>query len=140
MEILDIGDVVEKTGFSVSTLRYYEEIGLITSIGRRGLRRQFSSDVLLQLRLVSMGKSAGFSLATLSRMFSPSGAPTLPRKDLHKRADALDQQIKELTRLSKTLRHVADCPAPSHLECRNFRRILNAVERPVRKTSAPFGQ
>ncbi|MGF6775459.1 DNA-binding transcriptional MerR regulator [Paraburkholderia sp. GAS334] len=35
---LDIGEVVHRSGVPASTLRFYEEKGLITSRGRRGLR------------------------------------------------------------------------------------------------------
>lgn len=47
MKFLDIGEVSAKSGIKPSALRYYEEIGLIFSISRHGLRRQFSSEVLL---------------------------------------------------------------------------------------------
>ena len=39
MKDLDIVEVSRRTGVPASTLRYYEEKGLIASIGRRGLRR-----------------------------------------------------------------------------------------------------
>ena len=129
MKILDIGEVSQKAGIPASTLRYYDEIGLISSIGRHGLRRQFSPSVLLQLALISMGKSAGFSLDDISAMFSGDGKPDLPRAELHERADALGQQIRELTALRDTLRHVADCPAPSHMECPTFRRLVKLAAR-----------
>jgi DNA-binding transcriptional MerR regulator len=60
MDVLDIGEVSERSGVPASTLRYYDEIGLISSIGRHGLRRQFGPDVLMQLALIALGKSAGF--------------------------------------------------------------------------------
>jgi DNA-binding transcriptional MerR regulator len=34
----------ERSGVPASTLRYYDEIGLIESLGRRGLRRQFGRE------------------------------------------------------------------------------------------------
>jgi DNA-binding transcriptional MerR regulator len=43
---LDINEVSKKVGVPASTLRFYEEKGLITSVGRRGLRRLFDPDVL----------------------------------------------------------------------------------------------
>ena len=49
MNLLDIGDVVEHSGLPPSALRYYEEIGLIRPMGRRGLRRQYDRDVLMTL-------------------------------------------------------------------------------------------
>ena len=130
MQVLDIGEVSRRSGVPPSTLRYYDDIGLIASIGRRGLRRQFGADVLLQLALIAMGKAAGFSLGEIGGIFSKDGAPQIPRQELHRRADDLDQQIRELQVLRDTLRHVADCPAPSHLECPTFRRMLDRAGRP----------
>ncbi|TLP45545.1 MerR family transcriptional regulator [Cohaesibacter sp. CAU 1516] len=136
MKFLDIGTVSEQTGLPSSTLRYYEEIGLIESVGRNGLRRQYEPRVLTQLSLIALGKSAGFSLEDIARMFGPEGQPDLPRDELHARADALDQQIKHMTALSNALRHVADCPAPSHMECQTFKRMVRIAGKrnPARKT------
>ena len=49
MKFLDIGEVAARTGIKPSALRYYEEAGLIASVSRHGLRRQFPPEVLLQL-------------------------------------------------------------------------------------------
>ena len=43
---LDIAEVAQRSGIPASTLRFYEEKGLIASTGRRGLRRLFDMDVL----------------------------------------------------------------------------------------------
>lgn len=58
-------------------------------------------------------------------MFGVNGLPDLPRDVLHQKADAIDRQIHDLTTLRDTLRHVADCPAPSHMECPTFRRLVD---------------
>lgn len=39
---LDITEVAQTSGIPTSTIRYYEEVGLITSTGRRGLKRLFA--------------------------------------------------------------------------------------------------
>lgn len=127
MKFLDIGEVAEKSGNKPSALRYYEEAGLISSVSRHGLRRQFAPEVLLQLKLIAMGKSAGFTLGEIAGMFGRNGMPDLPRATLHAKADEIDRQIRELTALRDTLRHVADCPAPSHMECPTFRRLVDAA-------------
>lgn len=129
MNLLDIGEVAAQSGLKPSALRHYEEAGLIASVARHGLRRQFAPDVLLQLRLIAMGKAAGFSLEEIAGMFGPSGAPSLPRDVLHARAEAIDRQIRDLVALRDTLRHVADCPAPSHMECPTFRRLVDLAGR-----------
>ncbi len=38
MKDLDIGLVVQRTGLTAATLRYYEKVGLIRPSGRKGLR------------------------------------------------------------------------------------------------------
>jgi DNA-binding transcriptional MerR regulator len=142
MKILDIREIADRSGVPPSTLRYYEESGLIASVARHGLRRQFEPETLLQLALIAMGKAAGFSLKEISGMFSKDGTPNLPRAVLHERADRLDRQIRSLTALRNALRHVADCRAPSHLECPKFRRLLRfaaARRRPKHSRSATFG-
>ncbi len=125
MKFLDIGEVAEQTGIRPSALRYYEEIGLISSIARHGLRRQFPPEVLLQLKLIAMGRTAGFSLEEIAGMFGKDGLPHPQRPALHDKADSLDRQIREMTVLRDLLRHVADCPAPSHMECPTFRRLVD---------------
>lgn len=129
MKLLDIGEVCEKAGLRPSALRYYEEIGLISSISRNGLRRQFAPEIVTQLTLISMGKSAGFSLDDIAGMFGRGGQPELPRETLHQKADDLDRQIAELKVMRDLLRHVADCPAPTHMECPTFRRLVTVAAR-----------
>lgn len=129
MRVLDIGEVARRSGVVPSTLRYYEEIGLISSLGRHGLRRQFDADVLLKLSLIAMGKAAGFSLEEIAGMFGRDGRPDIPRDQLRVRADELQRQMVELRTLRDILRHVADCPAPSHLECPTFRKLMQAASR-----------
>jgi DNA-binding transcriptional MerR regulator len=137
MQILDIGEVAERSGVPPSALRYYEEIGLIRSLRRHGLRRQFDADVLLKLSLIELGKTAGFSLAEIAGMFGHDGRPDIPRRHLHAKADELQRQILDLRMLRDALRHVADCPAPTHLECPTFRKLLKGAtrRRVIRQTS-----
>lgn len=129
MKLLDIGEVSERSGVSPSALRYYEEIALIAPVARKGLRRQYAPEILLQLTLIGMGKSAGFSLEDIAGMFGSNGRPDLPRPLLHQKADEIDRQIRRLRALRDTLHHVADCPAESHLECPTFRRLVRAAGR-----------
>lgn len=127
MNLIDIGILSKASGVATSTLRYYEEIGLIRSVARNGLRRQYTEDTLVQLALISLGKSAGFSLEEIGSMFDKDRKPNLPRSTLSERADELDRQARRLKALSNMLRHVAECPAPSHLECPKFLKLLRAA-------------
>ncbi|MBK0399022.1 helix-turn-helix domain-containing protein [Limibaculum sp. M0105] len=124
MKIFDIGELADRTGVAVSTLRYYDEIGLLSSIGRRGLRRQFGPDAELQVALISLCKKAGFSLTEITAFLADADCRDLPRDALRERADQIDRQIRELGTMRDLLVHVADCPARTHLECPKFRKIL----------------
>jgi len=126
---IDIAEVAQRSGVPASTLRYYEEIGLIASLGRRGLRRQFDADVLLKLSLISLGKAAGFSLVEIASLFGADGRPDLPRDRFRAKADELQRQILDLRALRDMLRPIADCPAPTHLECKTFRGLLKSATR-----------
>ena len=129
MKFLDIGEISRRTGIPPSTLRYYEEIGLIAPVGRHGLRRQYGPETLTQLSFILLGKTAGFSLREITGIFDRRGRASLPRPALRRKADDLDRQIRRLATLRDTLRHVAECKAPSHLECPTFRRLLKASTR-----------
>jgi DNA-binding transcriptional MerR regulator len=124
---MDISELAKRSGIPASTLRYYEEKGLIASTGRHGLRRVFGESVLERLALVQLGAAAGFSLDEMARMFAPDGRPRIDRGLLAARAKDLDGTIRRLTAMRDGLRHAAACPAPSHLECPTFRRLLRAA-------------
>jgi DNA-binding transcriptional MerR regulator len=128
MRHLDIGEVAHASGLPASTLRFYEDKGLIASTGRRGLRRLFDPGVLERLALIALGRASGFSLDEISHMFAPEGQPRIDRKMLAAKADELDRTIRQLSAMRDSLRHAAACPAPSHMECPTFRRILKAAE------------
>jgi DNA-binding transcriptional MerR regulator len=123
----DIAEVARRSGLPASALRFYEEKGLIAAVGRRGLRRLFDPSVLERLKLIALGRAAGFSLAEIARMFAPDGRLRIDRRQLAARADELDRTIRELTALRSSLRHAAACPAKDHLECPSFRRLLRAA-------------
>lgn len=137
MKLLDIGEVAELCGLPASTLRFYEEKGLIASVGRRGLRRLFEGEALDRLSLIALGRSAGFSLDEIGDMLGLDGPPRIDRARLADRADELDQTIRRLTALSKALRHAAECPAPSHMECPTFNRLRRAAVARGREARSP---
>ena len=124
---LDIAEVAQQSGVPASALRFYEEKGLIASTGRRGLRRLFDPGVIERLALISLGRASGFSLDEIAHMFAPEGQPRLDRQMLAAKADELDKTIRKLSVMRDSLRHAAVCPAPSHMECPTFRRIVRAA-------------
>ncbi|HET6565970.1 MAG TPA: helix-turn-helix domain-containing protein [Xanthomonadales bacterium] len=128
---MDISEVANQSGLPASTLRYYEEIGLVRSVGRKGLKRLFENQVLERLALISLGQAAGFSLDEIRRMIGLDGQPQIDRALLMRKAEQLDASIKQLTRMRDGLQHAAVCSAPSHMECPTFKRLLGLASAGV---------
>ncbi|MQA38918.1 helix-turn-helix domain-containing protein [Rugamonas aquatica] len=129
MASMDIAEVARISGMPASALRYYEEKGLIVSVGRRGLRRLFDDGVLEKLALIALGRASGFSLDEIGGMFGPDGDLRIDRQLLTAKADELERTIKKLSAMRDGLRHAAVCKAANHLECPTFRRILRITAR-----------
>jgi DNA-binding transcriptional MerR regulator len=127
--MLEIDEVARQSGLPASTLRFYEKEGLISSVGRRGIRRIFEPDILIRLSLIQLGQKAGFSLSQIASMLGSSGTPQIDREKLQQQAKLLEEKIHELTSLRRVLLHVTTCTAPSHLECPTFQRLMRRGTR-----------
>ncbi|MGN6574798.1 MAG: MerR family transcriptional regulator [Nocardioides sp.] len=103
-----IGEVAERTGLSLRTIRYYEEVGLVTPSGRTagGFRLYAESDVA-RLLLIRRMKPLGFSLDEMRDVLAvldeldaaPDGArrdDLIARLEAHRR-DA-DERVEQLQR------------------------------------------
>lgn len=134
---LDIGEVVRLTGVRPSTLRFYEEKGLIKSTGRYGLRRLFKSHVLQQLDFIALGRHAGLSLDDIASMFTTEGKLQVNREFLFNKADEIEKSIRKLMAVQNTLLHVAKCSAPNHMECPKFQRLLRVAGKRKVDTGKP---
>lgn len=126
---MDIGDVSKKSGISTSTLRFYEEKGLIASTDRKGLRRQYHSSILEKLALITLAKQAGFKLEELSELFKNQKKIQLDKIQLKKKANEIDRKIKQMEAVRDGLIHAGECKAPSHLECPTFQRLLSLATK-----------
>ena len=125
MRELDIGQVTALSGMPPSALRFYEKKGLITAIGRNGLRRQYREDVLITLQLISLGKMAGFTLSEIAAMIGTQGALMLDREKLHAKALEIDKTLRRLKQVSLGLKHVAKCREQDHSQCPEFNKIVS---------------
>lgn len=111
MKWLLIGQVAKRTGLSAPTIRYYEEIGLLTKPKRSpsGYRR-YSVEVLDQLRFVQLAKKLGLSLEEVQPLIRLIGTGTPPSATLlphvRRHVAAADRRIRELKRFRAHLRAV----------------------------------
>ena len=137
MPTLDISEVSKRVNVPASTLRFYEERGLIESVGRRGLHRLFEANVVERLALIGLGRAAGFSLEEIAALLKDGSR--IDRRALAAKAEELDAAIKKLTKMRDGLRHAAACRAPSHMECPTFRRLLRAAQKGAIHAEASLG-
>lgn len=121
---MDISQVAKQSGVPASTLRFYEEKGLISSVGRQGIRRVFAASVMERLELIALGRVAGFSLEEIASILGSEENPNIDRDLLQQKACELDNTIQKLVAMRDGLQHAAACKAPSHLECPRFRRLM----------------
>lgn len=134
---MDIAEVARRSGVPASTLRYYEERGLISSVGRRGLRRTFDPGVLRQLALIALARGVGFSLDEIRSLVGAAGK--LDRSMLEAKAAELDAAISKMMAMRDELRKALACPAPSHLECPTFQRLLEVAATTRHRRKATIG-
>jgi DNA-binding transcriptional MerR regulator len=123
MALVDIGAVSRATGLAPSALRYYEEHGLLHSVARKGLRRQYEPEVVDRLAVILLCRDTGFTLAETAALLATRGDPGW--KDLVRRKlDQTRRQAADLQRIAEGLDHALDCPNPNVLQCRHFRAEL----------------
>ena len=114
-----IGDMSRETGLSVSTLRYYEKLGLLAPVPRSaGNIRQYGEADLERLRMLECLKNTGMALKDIRTFFSwcDEGDSTLPARYqmfLERRAETL----RQISLLQKELRHI-------EYKCEFYRRAL----------------
>jgi MerR family redox-sensitive transcriptional activator SoxR len=61
-DVLSIGEVADRTGVTISTLRFYEAEGLISSARSAGGQRRFPRDALRRIAFIRVAQQIGLSL------------------------------------------------------------------------------
>jgi len=96
MAELTIRQVARETGLRTSTLRYYEEIGLLPIAARRSGQRVYNSDILQRLAVIHTAQQAGFSLTEITILVNEILPNPTPSSQWH---DLLQRKLMELNRL-----------------------------------------
>jgi DNA-binding transcriptional MerR regulator len=135
--LLDIGEVAARSGMAASALRFYEREQIIASVDRKGLRRQFSPDVLTTLGVVAMCRRAGFTLEEIKALLATGGRPTWKAFVAQKR-DEVRAQAAHLDTIADQLDHALCCPSANVFDCEHFRAALDGAlpMAPVRSDPA----
>jgi DNA-binding transcriptional MerR regulator len=125
-EPIDIGEVRGRTGLPASTLHYYERHGLISSVERAGLRRQYAPDTIERVAVIVLCQRAGFSLDEIAELLATGGESGW--KDLvQTKLAKVRSQIRDLRVIERGLTHALRCPSDNVLRCEHFCAELDAV-------------
>jgi DNA-binding transcriptional MerR regulator len=110
-----IGEVAERSGFSASALRYYEEIGLVEPSGRSaGGYRLYDDRAMDRLAFISRAKQLGCSLEEITDLAGIwDGQQCAPvQRRFHdlvtQKIRTADAQVGELRVLAEQLRQAAE--------------------------------
>lgn len=80
--LVHIGEVVERTGLSHRTIRYYEEMGLVTPAGRTaGGFRLYDEAGIARLLLIMPMKPLGFSIEEIGELLTALDTVSSPETD-----------------------------------------------------------
>ncbi|MEL6982209.1 MAG: MerR family transcriptional regulator, partial [Actinomycetota bacterium] len=96
-ELLRIGQVVELSGTPATTIRYYEQLGLLVAATRVGGQRRFHASVIATLMVIRFCRVAGLSLEDVAIVLddrSPGRAST--RDVAARQIERIDAQMAEL--------------------------------------------
>ncbi len=96
-----IGQVAQASGVSVSVIRYYDELGLVTPVRRVGGQRRFGPDAVSRVAFIRRAQATGFSLTDIKGLLDDQdgGWPGLVDRqltELRRRRDELDVMISTL--------------------------------------------
>lgn len=125
-----ISDLAEEFGVTTRTVRYYEELGLLTPERSEGGRRIYSSREYTQLKLVLRGKRFGFSLDEIKEMVLLFDEDRTGEKQLKRTIEygseklaAVNERIAELTEIKGEIERLLS----------DFNGKLEAIQKEARQ-------
>lgn len=119
---LSIGELAERTGLSVSAIRYYEAQGLVTAERNAGGQRRFMRSDIRRLSFVLITQQFGFTIEQIRGQLQMLPQERTPNKDDWTRMSrgfrkALDQKIDTLSKLRDQLDGCIGCGCLSLRKC-----------------------
>ena len=129
---MNIGDVAAAAGLPAKTIRYYEDIGLITPNRSPNGYRSFTEAHLQKLAFIARARGLGFSIEqcrTLLALYEDRGRASADVKAVAERhLDEIDAKMAELADMRRELaRMVQACAGDQRPDC----PILAGLSRPV---------
>ena len=118
-----IGELAARAGVATSALRYYEQLGLISSERTAGGQRRYARAMLRRVAFVRAAQTVGLSLDEVRTALARLPDERTPSKTDWNKVSAtwirrIDERIAELERLRETLNNCVGCGCLSLRTCR----------------------
>jgi MerR family transcriptional regulator, copper efflux regulator len=119
---MNIGTAARQSGLPPKTIRYYEDIGLLTADRAANGYRDYSSEDVHRLRFVQRSRSLGFSVEECRQLLSLYTDRDRASADVKaiatEKLGEIDRKIADLTGLREMLGHlVENCHGDARPEC-----------------------
>ncbi|MBZ5759524.1 MULTISPECIES: Cu(I)-responsive transcriptional regulator [Rhizobium] len=104
---MNIGDASDRSGLPAKTIRYYEEIGLVSPDRSSNGYRDYREADIHKLRFLQRSRGLGFSVEECRQLLALYGDRDRASADVRQIASAklseIDRKIRELSELRRTL-------------------------------------
>lgn len=119
---MNIGSAAQQSGLPPKTIRYYEDIGLLTADRAANGYRDYSSEDVHRLRFLQRSRSLGFSVEECRQLLSLYTDRDRASADVKaiaiEKLGEIDRKIAELTGLRELLGHlVENCHGDARPDC-----------------------
>jgi MerR family transcriptional regulator, redox-sensitive transcriptional activator SoxR len=131
---ITIGEFARRAGIAASALRYYEELGLISSERSAGGQRRYARMMLRRVAFIRAAQTVGLSLDEVRTALARLPDERTPSKTDWNKVSAtwirrIDQRIAELEQLRATLNGCVGCGCLSLRTCRLYNPEDTAATR-----------
>jgi MerR family copper efflux transcriptional regulator len=119
---MNIGTAARQSGLPPKTIRYYEDIGLLTADRAANGYRDYSDEDVHRLRFVQRSRSLGFSVEECRQLLALYTDRDRASADVKaiatEKLGEIDRKIAELTGLREMLGHlVENCHGDARPDC-----------------------
>ncbi len=121
-DLLTIGELARLTGRRASTIRYYEEIGLLPEPARRSGQRRYDQGTVRKLAVIDTAQRAGLTLDEIKTLVragpgDEAAAAGHLRQVAGRKIPQVAAMIERAVLVQRWLQAAADCECPDLEAC-----------------------
>lgn len=101
---MHIGELAERTGLSLRTIRHYDDVGLLPAMARTdGGFRVYSEDDFDRLMVIKQMKPLGFSLEEMAEILGILTSPGSAASGSERTAEFLEKAVHQRAKMARNL-------------------------------------